>query len=81
MPSHGGVACQGLSDCEGRTARPSASLPGRPCGLAVALYVLLSPLRIMAAYTFHGRSSDPSPRPRSRLEAAGRPTTLGASAS
>lgn len=49
-------------------------------GLAV-LYVLLSPLCIMAAYTFHGSSSDPSPRPRSRLEAAGRPTTLGASAS
>jgi peptidoglycan/LPS O-acetylase OafA/YrhL len=51
-------------------------------GLAV-LYVLLSPLRIMAASTFLGRSSDPSPRhrPRSRLEAVGRPTTLDASAS
>lgn len=47
-------------------------------GLAV-LSVLLSTLCIMAAYTFHGCSSDPSLR--SRLEAAGLPTTLGASAS
>ncbi|MBV8608437.1 MAG: hypothetical protein JO034_13390 [Singulisphaera sp.] len=47
------------------------------------LYVLLSPLCILAATPSTERSSNPSPRPRpwSRLEAAGRPTTLGASAS
>ncbi len=66
-----------------RCARGVPSVPRRAFldglrGLAV-LYVLLSTHCIMAAYTFHWRSSDPSLR--SRLEAAGLPTTLGAPAS
>jgi hypothetical protein len=73
-----------MPGCE-RCARGVPSVPRLALldglrGLAV-LSVLLSTLCIMAAYTFDGRSSDPSPRPRSRLEAAGRPITLRVSAS